>query len=301
MKILYIDKFSGETSNSYWKRHFAKHGELRTHDIRKGVPDFSWKPNHIHMGGSVKNFCIPPKVITECKRKFKVRVTVFYGDAKWSSYHAELAEVVDAIYISNKTFVKRINKIRKICHYLPCPTDPSVFRPYPNEKKRYEVIFIGNSYSKERREIINEVSKHFKTEVFGGGWKKGDKSSYKYCEGGTPKHIFGKEFAVVCSRAKIAIGTIDKKWSNLEAYFSNRLTNTMACGCFYIVPYTPGIETVFMRHGELVWYKDIKELLRLIRFYLKHDDVREKIAKRGMKSVVQRFSYGFSVKKIMGK
>jgi len=296
--LLYIDKFSKINSNYYWLKYFNRIAPVHNLDVdtelNKKAFFNSMPVSHIHLGGSVKHDKVPLDWLKTAKKKFNPTITVFYGDAKPSDYHRTLTRVADKIYFSNKSYVKELNDELgiKLCSYMPCPTDPEVFKPYPL-KKKYDVIFIGNNspiLGPERKELVQGLllNGDFSFKIFGRGWAN------------RTKPVYGEKFAKTCSSAKIAIGILDTKWRHLQAYFSNRLVFTMSSGCFYIAPYVPGLSQIFLKHRHLVWYKSFEELLDLIEYYLRVDKAREKIAKSGMEVVTRRFNFRKSVKKILG-
>ena len=111
IKILYIDLFRKENSNPYWLKAFKKLGMTHDFDIREPMETLapvieSLRPDHIHMGGSVKNGIIDPEYLAHVKTELGCTISVFYGDARYSDYHRDLSHVVDHIYITNKTHVR---------------------------------------------------------------------------------------------------------------------------------------------------------------------------------------------------
>ena len=66
----------------------------------------SIRPDHIHMGGSVKKGMISPEFLARLKKELDCTISVFYGDARYSTYHNDLSHVVDHIYVTNKTHVR---------------------------------------------------------------------------------------------------------------------------------------------------------------------------------------------------
>ncbi len=110
---------------------------------------------------------------------------------------------------------------------------------------------------------------------------------------------YAHEFSRLVGQARILLGLIGDEWSGLEAYFSNRVPNTLACGAFLIQRYTPGLEEVFRNHEQLVWYRTDEELLSLIERYLALPAERERIARRGRELVVSSFTYDKAVTRIL--
>ena len=300
-RILYIDHFTKTNSNAYWLKAFKKFGQVETHEIVGTSDEFvrekimRFKPHHIHLGGSVKNGLVPPDFLSDIKRKLNCTISLFYGDAKYSEYHAELSKVVDNIYVTNKTHIK-INEEKglKNFKYLPCPTDPETFKHYKSTfLSKYDVVFIGNNYQASRLLLLNKLNNRFNLKVFGIGWE-----NTGYNSSGP---VFGEEFSKVCSKSKINISIIASEYEHLESYFSNRLVNVLATGCFFICKYTPGLEKIFTNKKHLVWYKNETELFELIKYYLVNEKEREEIAIAGQEEVRENWTYENGVRMILGE
>ena len=273
-RIMHIDHFTYTNTNAYWLKAFKKFGQVETFEIygadlnllKEKIMKF--RPHHIHLGGSVKTNMVPPSFLLDIRRKLNCQISVLYGDALYSDYHAELSKVVNYIYLTNKTHIK-INEDKGLRNfkYMPGPTDPEVYKNYKTTKI-YDVVFIGNNNQASRLPLLKKLSKVFNLKVFGAGWENTGLNS-----GG---QVYGWKFSNVCSKTKISIGIIDTKWENLEAYFSNRLANTLATGCFFICRYSSGMEKVFTNKKNLVWYGDENELFELIKYYLINEKERDR-------------------------
>lgn len=296
-RIFYIDLFSKTNSNFYWLAAFEKLGVVQHFDIRNKeerleniILDF--KPTHIHLGGSVKHYrSVDPKLLSRIKKKLSCGISVFYGDAPYSEYHIELAKVVDCIYISNKTHIQ-INAKKGFSNfqYLPCPTEPRVFKYYPTQIK-YDLLFIGANTGNDRRTLLEEIAKKFDLVVAGARWE------------GTELHYlpatYGKGFSVLCGQAKISLGIHRRAGLNLDSYFSNRLLNLLASRAFVIHVYSKGMEDLFENHKHFVWFKSEQELFAMIDYYLKHPKKRQEIAKQGQKEILTQHTFDHHVKKII--
>jgi SAM-dependent methyltransferase len=298
MRIFYIDYFSPQNSNLYWLKAFQKFGKVKTFDIvrenkellKEKIMDF--RPVHIHLGGSVKDNMVSPQLLANIKRELNCTVSVFYGDCEYSPYHCQLAESADYIYISNKTHIKvNEEKGHHNFRYMPCPTAPDIFN-YKKCRKRYDLVFIGNNNQAERLLLLKSLAGNFSLKIFGSGWEE---TGFDY---GEP--VYGKRFSRICNRAKICLSIVEPRYANLEAYFSNRLVNTLATRSFCIQTYTPGLEGVFTNHKQLVWYTSHEELFQMIQHYLGNEAERERIAAEGQREVYQKYTYDRSVVRILG-
>ena len=294
--ILHIDLFRKENSNPYWLKALKKQGTTHAFDIREPIETLapiieSIRPDHIHMGGSVKKGVISPEFLARIKTDLDCTISVFYGDARYSAYHEDLSNVVDHIYVTNKTHVRQ-NRSRGLTnfHYMPCGTDTEVFRPVRSEKK-HDLLFIGNNNSQSRLALLQKIHGRFNLTVAGRGWE-----DTKLI--GLPQ-TYGEDYSRLVGQARISLGLMDDAWVHLESCFSNRVINTMACGGFLIQRYSPGLETVFENHEHLVWYGTEEELFSLIEHYLDEPLEQERIANRGRELVISNFTYDQAVARIL--
>ena len=177
-RIFYIDLFLKTNSNFYWLAAFKKLGTVQHFDVRHKKERLesvilNFEPTHIHLGGSVKaKRSVNVKMLRRVKDKLDCGISAFYGDRPYSEYHLRLAQVVaDYVYISNKTHVKQ-NAEKGVfdCKYLPCPTEPDIFKYHPTEQI-YDVVFSGWDNDASRRRILNMLHKKFDLYVAGPNWE----------------------------------------------------------------------------------------------------------------------------------
>jgi spore maturation protein CgeB/SAM-dependent methyltransferase len=295
-RLLYIDKFSPDNSNHFWLKSFSKTGAVEIFDIRENLRDLNertldFQPQHIHLGGSVKNGFVKPEWLRQMQARLGCTVSVFYGDARFSDYHTQLARVADQVYFSNKTHI-RINAEQGLtnCSYLPCPTDPDSFHPIKQEPE-FDLLFIGNHNNESRLNLLKKLDARFDLRVAGHDWESTGLKALG--------PAYGENFSRLCAQARILLGIVGDEWKDLEAYFSNRLVNVMASGAFLLQTYTPGLESVFTNHEHLVWYQDEDELFSQINQYLADIAARLRIAENGYREVTAKYTYDHSVALIM--
>lgn len=159
--------------------------------------------------------------------------------------------------------------------YVPSGVDPDTHQPgRRRECFVSDVAFMGKAIYPDRLELLTALAPEVDMKVYGAGWQKSDTGITAAREGVGPK-----EFAEICTSAKIVLG-IDKT-AEKELYFSNRTWFALGSGGFLLTRYVDGLERVFANHVHLVWFTDPADALAQIRFYLAHDDLRQKIAKTG--------------------
>ena len=79
-----------------------------------------------------------------------------------------------------------------------------------------------------------------------------------------------------------------------------RMFEIMSCGCFLLTNQIKnnGFCELFENRKHLVTYKNEKQLLELIEYYLKNEAERERIARAGYELVTKNYTYYHSVQKI---
>ncbi len=144
------------------------------------------------------------------------------------------------------------------------------------------------------------VSEEWKSDVlwtgrmgFGDNEMRNEVISYLLNKSQWNTKIFGLEdwigypdYLYAINGTKIGIGINS---FNRSKYSSDRLGNYMSCGTFYLAHYFEGIEEVFQRGVHLDWFHNVEELEEKIKFYLKNDDLRKRIAKNGREFILNHF------------
>lgn len=77
-----------------------------------------------------------------------------------------------------------------------------------------------------------------------------------------------------------------------------RVIDIMGCGGFLLTNYQHEIAEFFVPDNEVVFYSSIDEAVEKTKFYLAHDDIRQKIAQNGFNKIDSHFTYEVQLKKI---
>ena len=115
-----------------------------------------------------------------------------------------------------------------------------------------------------------------------------------------------KPIAQIFMRRRRNLIVPDHHWfSNLRSYFRKKIPQIKArpfeiaaCGGFCISGWADDIETYYQPGKEMVFYKDIPELIEKIRFYLAHPAEREAIAKAGYERTIKEHTFEQRFKEI---
>jgi len=321
MRIIYVDYFGPESSNSYWLTEFQKRGVVVTYDILQIKDDLKefkeavlkFKPTHIHFGGSVKSAgYMPPILIREIREACSnTRITFFYGDAyNEEKYYHDLAPYASEIFMSNASFNYT---------YMPCPAPKENTRQWQDDKK-YDIVFIGNNYNQERLNLIKQLSK-FKIVIFGNKWPdevdcRGIVSLADYPNVCAQAWIvFGDPAGPVCERSgrdECTVGNPDSlydsplcrsrscsEYEDLNAYLSNRLMNTLISGSVHLAPYVKGMEQYWIDRQDLVWYKTEQERDKAIEELLNSPELCKEIASSAQSKVLKKYTFEKCARRIL--
>jgi len=215
-----------------------------------------------------------------------------------SSYFLRRAKVVDKIFTlhaEEKLWQQyRENGITNLGHTV-YGVDLEVMTQQ-NVEPQCDIIFFGNNYRTTpldetlvaRELVLNNVARYGAKQ----GWNihiyTSKPSSWAHLTALGNVTLFpyvnGVDFAKACSSAKIAL--IYGKTSKITKYTSwKRLLQCLACKTCCIVRHVPGLEEIFNNQKQVVFTRNLGDILHHIEYYLEHASKRQQIAMRGFKQV----------------
>ncbi len=229
--------------------------------------------------------------------KQRMPAVMYYDDCIKGSGDS-LEEVIrygrqaDIMYLTNRGEVPIYREQGVNVHFITGGCDPDAHRRVeaPGRFYQSEVAFIGKPNTAGRVELMREVSRHFDLKLWGAGWEKfGLKSA--------ARHVYAGGYRKICAGAKIVLGwNIDP---TVDLYFSNRTWYTLGCGGFLLTLYSPSLEELFQRAGQLDWFDSNRECCQKIRYYLDNDAQRRRIADAGYRLAHEKYSYEKMAAKIV--
>lgn len=88
-------------------------------------------------------------------------------------------------------------------------------------------------------------------------------------------------------------------WQDTDGYVSARNYRVSAAGGFMLCNDGVGVRSLWEVDEEVVVYDSIKDCLNKIRHYLKEEDLRKAIAKKGQEKTLKNYEFRNSIKKII--
>lgn len=191
------------------------------------------------------------------------------------------------IYCISSHFTKKITTMGFQAEYLMIPTH---MKPLIREKSR-DIVFIGNTKKNTLRPVIRDLGRPpYRVTVWGWGW-----------DGLIPANWYGGMYyennrlneLYACSKIVLNDHHEDMR---REGFINPRIIDVLASGGFVISDSVLGMDELL--DHSVVTYETPEDLQRVIHYYMREDQEREMLAKRG-REIAVRFTYTGICKKII--
>lgn len=274
--------------------------ELLEKAVLGAIDEF--KPDFIYSYGWWKDTVDIVPFVNAIKRKGVFHVWWSSDDpACFAISSLPAAKKSDIVFTPVEELIPEYQKFGITAFLQPNGCSPRFIKHLPREEYRYDMVLIGNNYSMRHVDEDTRNSIHYtfridgirqilkplvdgkrNVKVWGRWWTDFDRAYM------LPMSYYGgvlspEEVPYVYSSAKIALGIQQAGAS--RTYVSGRTYEILGSGAFHITQYAPAVEYYFKKGVHLEWSRSPEETLELVNYYLKHDDVREKIALTGQREV----------------
>jgi glycosyltransferase involved in cell wall biosynthesis len=189
-------------------------------------------------------------------------------------YRLSVAKKADFVFVAQKDAVERMKK-DGIANpiWLPHAVEPLAYPKFDLLDKKYDVCFVGHVNSQNRVDALDRLFAAFPNFYY--GQQLFENAARKFAES---KIVFN-----------IAM-TDDINMRNFEA---------MATGSFLLTNWIPTIEELFEDGKHLVLYRSLDEMVDKAKYYLAHDEERERIAQAGYEEVMKNHTIQNRVDRIL--
>jgi len=257
-------------------------------DIKKNYLEF--QPHFVFQTGGVnRSFDI-----AKCLKSLGAKIVLWHPDAYFllqkdsKKLFLEVFDIVDLFITTMKGHVEIAKPYTDKVVWSPHFFDHTYYKSDKNLSKAHDVIFVGNKTpcSLQRKGYFESIVKdNYKLAIVGWGFDR---------LGGVIN--YGGEFiADYYKSSKIGLNIISGEDLNYNLQFSVRVYQVMGCGCFLLTEYIPGIEELFILKKHLDVFHTKEEMLEKIKYYLEHEEERNKIAAQGQKEVFDKYTIDKSV------
>jgi spore maturation protein CgeB len=154
-----------------------------------------------------------------------------------------------------------------------------------NYKKLIDIAFIGTCRDKQRYELVQKFAESGKyVDIFGNNW------DFFNPKMNVVKPVYFKELNKTCNSSKIVIS---------QHFYTGPSTHDFefpACGgALMISDYFDGIKDIY---PNVPIYKNANEAVELARYYLEHEEERQKLVDE-MQQQAYQYSYKSQLKKLL--
>ncbi|MDO8460077.1 MAG: glycosyltransferase [Nanoarchaeota archaeon] len=212
------------------------------------------------------------------------KVINFFGDddTLFYNYSRYYAPLFDASLIFQRNFFPEYKKEGITSVFITMGVDLESYGDLKIEKK-YDVSFIGTPKSDRYEMIKYLINNGINVKVFGFGWEVYPDLAKYY--GGK---LSNEDFVRVINQSKINI-CLTKNYQD-KPHYKGRIIEISACKSFALNEYFDGYSKIYKESKEIVMFKDKEDLLNKVKYYLRNEKEREKIAEMAYKETLSNLS-----------
>lgn len=156
-------------------------------------------------------------------------------------------------------------------HYLPNPVDPSIetLRNDEQDDLPLDLVYCGHDYKDGPRQAFLEGLKS-------GAAEQG--IAFRHCGCLGAPSVFGHHYPDTLAQARMGLNF--SRSNEMPWYSSDRIGQLTGNGLLTLSQETPGLRELFSDE-EMVYFRDLEDLLERVRYFKAHDDEAREIARRG--------------------
>lgn len=191
-------------------------------------------------------------------------------------YRLSVAKKADYVFCAQKQAVidmKRDGVENPI--WLPHAVEPQAYPKHDLLTKKYDIGFVGHVSSKNREDALDRIFSEFPNFYY--GQQLFDAAARKYAE------------------SKVVFNIAMKEDVNMRCF------EVLATGSFLLTDWVPSIDELFDDGKHLVLYRSLDEAIDKAKYYIAHDEEREKIAQAGYEHVIKNHTIQHRVNVILGE
>lgn len=211
----------------------------------------------------------------------------------------------DAYFIFDTGYSQRIKRKCSRVYYLPCCTDPDLYReiiPWDARpgKEVCDVGFIGSRMPNRERFLKKFTA--FDLNIWGYRWNRVPRQSpLAKC---VQRQIYAANKSMHDLKATCRLHNLTKINLNVHHTHHKRAPNLRtfeipATNSFMLTDRLPEMRRLFPKKNEIALYRDAREAKELIAFYLADPDARRAISKASQRRVLKEHTYVHRMRELL--
>ncbi len=225
----------------------------------------------------------------------KTKIIAFSGDddKDFEPLKRYQALFVDCTFIAQPDYIEKYYKDDIKNAFYSFSINMDLFNQVKTEKI-YDVTFIGKPL-KPRLNVLRFLIKNkINLKIFGRGWE-----NYPEFKNFYAGQLESKDLIKVINQSKINLSLLKNEYGAL--HFKGRVLMFPSCKAFSLTEYFNKCLEFFKKNKEIVMFKNNEELLEKIKYYLKHEKEREKIAENSYIRVKENHNVSKDFKEMFKK
>jgi spore maturation protein CgeB len=206
----------------------------------------------------------------------------------------------DLLLSSFPHYVDAFRRRGLAAEYFPIAFDERALERLANESSDQNgVVFVGALARGPRwpgNEMFERVAARVPVDFWGynaTGWEPNSPLLRRY-----RGEAWGTEMFRVLRQARIALN----RHGQVAAGYANnmRLFEATGVGTLLVTEAAPNLDDLFEAEREVVTYSSEEELVARIRYYLEHEDERQKVAAAGQRRTLRDHTYAHRMEQLVG-
>jgi Glycosyl transferases group 1 len=176
-------------------------------------------------------------------------------------YRLSVAKKADFVFVAQERAQEEFKRDGVDAIWLPHAVEPLAYPKGELLTKKYDVCFVGHINTKNREDALDRLFSTFPNFYYGQDLFEGVANKF--------------------NQSKIVFNIAMTDDINMRCF------EALATGSFLLTNWIPTIEKIFEDGKHLVLYRSLDEMVDKAKYYLAHDDEREKIAQAGYEHVIK--------------
>lgn len=215
-------------------------------------------------------------------------------DLKYDNFYKFMSLFFDLKLISQKQVFSKYQKDNLKNLFFHMDFNTYGLKPL-SIKKRYDVTFIGRPKA-DRAEIMEFLANNnINIALFGWEWNNYPKLK-KFYKG----FLNAEDYNQIINESKINLCLTKAGYKEEKGLYNLKAKafEVAQTSSFQLIEYFPALLEFFEKDKEVGTFRTKEELLKKVKYYLKNEKIREKIAENSHKKVIREFNREKHLKKI---
>lgn len=247
------------------------------------------KPDYLLM---IKGLHIENETIEKIKHQQVITINWFQDLLEFMPWLKKHAKAYDYLFTPDPLMQRELKKYDINSYFLPLATKPDNI--FNRERKIYNVVFSGQ-YTKRRELFFKKLSVLGDSFLIWGYPKWKDSSLSKHYRGFIPTV---EDMLEKFRQSKIVVNVQTAEDKYPSEVVSLRAFETTGVGSFLLNWRHKEIDKFWKDGSEIVNFIDSDDLYRNIKYYLRNNRLREKIAKKGWERTKNKHTWENRIEKM---